>query len=157
VIEVPLYRTIEVDFDVHRCIENERHGFDEHPNDALRRLLKLGEPKPSATESSAASPTRKSWSDEGITLPHGTRVRMRYNGRTYEGQIVDGGWVIGNQTFGTPSGAASGVAITKKGKPTQLNGWIYWEAQLPEEHGWVLLENLRPKPTLNVNPDDLGI
>ena len=27
-------RTIEVDFEVHRCIENERRGFEEPPNDS---------------------------------------------------------------------------------------------------------------------------
>jgi hypothetical protein len=142
------YRTIEVDFDVHRCIENERRGFDEPANDALRRLLKLGERKAPTTKSSGSSPTRKGWTDEGVSLPHGTPVRMRYNGRSYEGQIVDGSWVIGSQTFDSPSGAASGVAVTKKGKPTELNGWIYWEVKLSEEQGWVFLKNLRRSPNL---------
>ena len=38
-------RSIEIDLDVHKCLEAERQGFDEAPNDVLRRLLKL---KPSA-------------------------------------------------------------------------------------------------------------
>lgn len=143
------FRTIEVDFDVHRCIENERRGFDESPNDALRRLLKLGQPKATATTAvSSFVASRRAWSDQGVTLPHATPVRMRYNNHTYEGQIVDGSWVIGDRRFESPSGAASGVARTKKGKPTRLDGWIYWQVKLPGEESWKPLESLRPKVTL---------
>ncbi len=146
---MPGFRAIEVDFDVHRCIENERRGFDESPNDALRQLLRLGEPKfAPAMAPPSSPPSRASWSDRGITLPHGTPVRMRYNRRTYEGQIVDGSWVIEEQRFDSPSGAASGVAVTKKGKKTRLDGWIYWQVKLPGEDGWKLLDSLRPRITL---------
>jgi hypothetical protein len=152
---MPEFRTIEIDFDVHRCIENERRGFDESPNDALRRLLKLPEKSP-PSEPSEVAPARKSWSSNSVTLPHGTRVRMRYNGRTSEGQINDGSWEIEGRKFNSPSGAASGVAITKNGKAPQLNGWLYWE--VITEKGWVLLNDLVPKPSsLNPSPDDLGI
>jgi hypothetical protein len=41
---------------------------------------------------------------------------MSYNGRQYAGEIVDGKWVIEGKTFDSPSGAASGVALTKSGK-----------------------------------------
>lgn len=143
------FRMIEVDFDVHRCIENERHGFYESPNDALRRLLRLGEPKSaSAMAPPSSPPSRASWNDQGVTLPHGTPVQMRYNRRTYEGQIVDGSWVIGDRRFDSPSGAASGIAVTKKGKKTRLDGWIYWQVKLPGEDSWKPLESLRPKITL---------
>jgi hypothetical protein len=142
------FRTIDVDFDVHRCIENERHGFDESPNDALRRLLKLGESKPVPAAAAPLPPRRKSWSDRGVTLLHGTAIRMSYNRRTYEGQIVDGSWVIGERKFDSPSGAASGVAVTKKGEQTPLNGWIYWQVKLPGENSWKSLDSLRPKVTL---------
>ena len=39
------FRNIEIDFEVHQLIKNERRGRNESPNDALRRLLKIGEPK----------------------------------------------------------------------------------------------------------------
>jgi hypothetical protein len=51
-----------------------------------------------------------------VSLVHGTRFRMSYNGRQYAGEIVDGKWVIEGKTFDSPSGAASGVALTKSGK-----------------------------------------
>jgi hypothetical protein len=147
-------RTIEVDFDVHRCIENERRSFEETPNDALRRLLKLGEAKPVPPEQPDSAPTRrKSWSDKGVTLPHGTMIRMSYANRRYDGQIIDGMWVVGDQAFNSPSGAAGGIALTKAGTPTQLNGWNYWEVKLPAEDDWKPLRSMLAAVTLA----DLGL
>jgi len=150
------FRTIEVDFDVHRCIENERHGFDESPNAALRRLLKLGEPKRPVAAAASASPVgRKSWSDQGVTLPHGTAIRMTYNRKTYDGEILNGSWVTGGRAFDSPSGAASGVGLTKKGKTTRLDGWGYWQVKRPGDDEWVRLESLRPVAVLHVPDADL--
>src|SRR5258706_5143368 len=87
------FRTIEIDFDIHKKIEEVRRSFDETPNEALRRLLKLPErapPKPTKMNGS----TGRSWAAEGVTLPHGTAIRMKYNKRLFEGEIVDGRWVI---------------------------------------------------------------
>lgn len=78
---------------------------------------------------------------------------MRYNRHTYEGKIVDGSWVIGDRSFDSPSGAASGVAVTKKGKHPRLDGWIYWQVKLPGEDSWKSLDSLRPKITL----EELGL
>ncbi len=137
-------RTIEIDFDVHKAIENERRGFDESPNDALRRLLGLPQGKSVPAKNSAAIEKRKDWADKGVVLPHGTQLRMEYSGRTHAGEIVDGEWVIGGMKFDSPSGAASGVALTKKGKRTKLDGWKYWFVRRPSEAQWIFLENLRP-------------
>jgi hypothetical protein len=138
------FRTIEIDFDVHKLIENERRGFAEPPNDALRRLLKLPGAMPAAEAPS--TPPRRGWSDQGVALPDGTPLRMEYSGKAYEGRIEDGEWVIGGHRFGTPSGAASGVALTKKGKRAHLDGWKYWHAKRPGDDKWVLIDDLREKP-----------
>ena len=63
--------------------------------------------------------------------------------KTYEGLIVKGEWIIGREKFDSPSGAASGVAITGKGKKTRLNGWELWEVQRPGEADWVSIGMLR--------------
>lgn len=137
------FRTIEIDFEVHRHIENNRHGFNDSPNDVLRRLLNLGEAKPSGAASrSAPSLARRSWRDKDVELRHGTAIRMRYDGHSYQGQIIDGEWVIGDQRFDSPSGAASGVAVTKRGTKTRLNGWDYWQVKPPGEDDW---KPLRPQ------------
>ncbi|MGD9658545.1 MAG: hypothetical protein AB7U61_13080 [Methylocystis sp.] len=148
-------RTIEIDFDVHKAIENERRGFDESPNDALRRLLGLPEDKSFQSRGSAFPAKQKDWTDKGVILPHGTDLRMEYSGRTYIGKILNGEWVIGDMKFDSPSGAASGVALTKKGKRTRLDGWKYWFVRRPLETSWVFLENLRPTMTI-LDPDKLS-
>jgi hypothetical protein len=134
-------RPIEIDFDIHKLIEAERRGFDEPPNSALRRLLKL-------PEKVSTLPTMKrgrAWQSEGVSLAEGTQLRMTYGRpkRTYTGTIVNGEWHVEGQVFDSPSGAASGVAITGKGNKTRLNGWDLWEVQHPGEMRWIRLSVLR--------------
>ncbi len=140
---MPRYRTIEIDVDVHRRIEDARTDFDETPNDILRRLLGLGtEPE---TRSKARNGQRRSWHGKGVTLPHGTHFRMEYSGRMYEGTIDDGLWAIDGESFTSPSGAASGAARTAAGTPTRLNGWIYWTVKRPGDETWIPLNSLRER------------
>jgi hypothetical protein len=146
-------RTIEIDFDIHKLIEAERRGFDEPANDALRRLLKL--PKADSSASGQASRSgvpakgdgHQPWQAEGVILPHGTKLRMVYGRpkKKHEGQIINGEWVVGGQTFDSPSGAASGVAVTAKGEKTRLNGWELWDVQRPDESRWTPISKLRGK------------
>lgn len=140
---MPEYRVIEIDFDVHQRIEAERISFSETPNDALRRLLNL--PAKAVGKSSAKVSGGREWSGEGVTLPHGTLLRMEYNKRRYDGTLTDGKWVVDGKTFDSPSGAASGVAVTKSGKKTRLDGWMYWEVKLPGESQWGRISMLRRK------------
>ncbi|MDR3463884.1 MAG: hypothetical protein P4L76_16370 [Beijerinckiaceae bacterium] len=137
-------RTIEIDFDIHKIIETERSGFHETPNEVLRRLLKL--PKiPAPAVSQMTAPKGRSWSDGGVMLEHGTKLRMSYNGQTHEGEIRDGKWVVEGKTFRSPSGAASGTALTKQGKKTQLDGWKYWEVKPLGTDKWATLDSLAQK------------
>ncbi|MCC7046134.1 MAG: hypothetical protein IT562_05425 [Alphaproteobacteria bacterium] len=156
-------RTIQIDFDVHKLIEMERRGFDESPNSALRRLLKLPEAdtvsKSSSTHTLSGSAGGQSWRGEGVVLEHGTKLRMSY-GRpkaTYQGTIINGEWVIGTQRFDSPSGAASAVAVTGKGRSTRLNGWTLWEVQRPDETTWTSIAKLRKEaaPLLQQQAGDL--
>jgi len=126
--------TIEIDFDVYKMIEAERRGFDDPPLAALRRLLKMPEaPKAAASEPSSGRP----WTYKNVVLEHGTQLRMRYNHRTHEGRIVDGRWLVEGEFHDSPSGAAVGVARTKDGKQTALNGWDYWEVKKPRSDKWL--------------------
>jgi hypothetical protein len=137
-------RTIEIDFEVHKLIEMERTGFDEPPISALRRLLGLRDV--SMSESIAApvaSPGGRGWSGDGVHLPHGTLLRMTYNGRSHHGRIDGESWSVEGGRFASPSGAATTVALTKKGRHTRLDGWNYWEAKLPGSDSWVRLGLLR--------------
>lgn len=140
------FRTIEVDFDVHKKIELARRSFSETPNDVLRKLLGLGEARPrdADTGSEPEKAAGRPWSARGVVLPHGTRVRMGYNRRLYKGVIDDGEWLVDGQRYHSPSAAAGGVAKTKDGTSPSLNGWIYWEALLPSTREWVPLKQMLP-------------
>jgi hypothetical protein len=84
-----------------------------------------------------------------------TLLRMDYNRRTHEGQAVDGRWLVEGNLYDSPSGAAVGVARTKKGLPTNLDGWVYWYVKRPGSNEWVLIETLREqgRPSL----EELGL
>lgn len=156
---MPEFTTIEIDFDVYKLIEAERQSFDEPRLAALRRLLKLPE-KPTAVSPNMDIPARRPWSGEGVTLVHGTRLRMSYNNRLYQGEITNGKWVVEGRTFDSPSGAASGVGITKSGKTTRLDGWGYWEVQVPGDTDWTPLKALRPRRVVGsttMSLEELGL
>lgn len=144
---MPQLRTIEIDFDIHKQIEAARKSFDEPPYIALRRLLRLPPPVDEPFSSEPETPSGRSWAESKVELPHGTLLRMEYNRgkQIYEGKIINGKWVVNGRTFDSPSGAASELALTKKGRPTKLNGWLYWKVKRPGEAEWKLLRDLRPE------------
>jgi len=132
-------RTIEIDFDVHKRIELERASFAETPNAVLRRLLQINGTASAVT----IQPTSgRAWSSENVTLPHGTELRMEYNGRVYKGSLDDGRWLVDGKEFNSPSSAA-GVALTKDGRYSNLNGWMYWQVKRPGDTDWISLKQLK--------------
>lgn len=135
-------RTIEIDFEVHKRIEMERVGFDEPPNTALRRLLGIDDVAFAASQK-PINPVGRPWAGKGVTLPHGTELRMEYNGRVYTGRIENGRWLVEGKEFKSPSAAAGGVAVTRDGRHTSLDGWIYWHVKRPGDAGWTALRKLR--------------
>ncbi|MBB5699999.1 hypothetical protein [Sphingomonas yantingensis] len=138
------HRTIEIDFDVHKRIEAERSSFAETPNEVLRRLLGITDEAVPKRISPVAE--GRAWTGKGVTLPAGTQVRMRYNGRALSGIIVDGSWVVEGQRYSSPSSAASESCTTKSGARTSLDGWKYWEAKRPGDEQWRSISSMRPEP-----------
>jgi hypothetical protein len=139
-------RTIEIDFDVHKLIENERSSFEESQNAALRRLLKLGAPKVAGRGNGAgATPHNGAWTGKGVKLISGTRLRMEYRGKEHHGVIEDSDWVVDGRRFKSPSAAAGGVAETKSGTRPSLDGWKYWQVKRPGDADWLSLGTLRRK------------
>ena len=135
-------RTIEIDFDVHKAVELERRSFSETENDALRRLLKLSEASVTTLTTPSAETDGLPWFRKGVTLPHGTRLRMQYNGQQHSGIVENGEWVVEGGRFNTPSGAASRVAVTKNGNHTSLDGWAYWFVKRPGDTDWIEIRQL---------------
>jgi hypothetical protein len=141
------YRTIPIDLEVHKLIETERKSFDEPENDIVRRLLKL-KPKSSAPSGHIQSVGARAWSGDGVSLPHGTHLRMAYNGVSHYGEITDGKWLVEGNTFDSPSAAAGGAARTRQGSSASLNGWSYWEVKRPGDANWIPLKDLRRPLTI---------
>lgn len=140
------YRTIEIDFEVHKRIEVERGGFAESANDVLRRMLGIsGSGNKASVLIAAAAEHGRAWTGKGVTLPSGTQVRMDYNGQALAGMISDGKWVVEGHTFSSPSAAASEMCRTKSGKRTSLDGWKYWQAKRPGDDRWVSIGSMRPE------------
>ena len=131
------YTTIDIDLKLYKIIEAARSSFEESPCEILLGLL--GGPKVDQERQKG-----KAWVGGGVTLPHGTKLRMAYNGRQYEAEIADGFWLVEGERYNAPSAAAYAVARTKAGNPAHINGWIYWEAQEPGTSAWISIESLRP-------------
>ena len=134
-------QTIEIDFDVYRLIALERRGFDESENATLRRLLKLGP----AAGNGLGEPSEKlrPWVKGGLSLPHGTHLRMEYNGTLHLGRIADGAWEVEGHREKSPSGAACAVARSKDGGRVNINGKNYWQIRRPGDADWLPYASLK--------------
>ncbi|NWG71999.1 MAG: DUF2924 domain-containing protein [Parvularculaceae bacterium] len=133
------YRQIEIDVDVNRWIESKRVSFEQTHNDILRNEAGLPSlsPRSNAVNKPSNGEAAGAWSAKGATLPAGTRLRMSYKGKTYGGAIESGSWLINGARYVSPSAAASALA------GVSLNGWIYWEAQLPGTERWQPISKFR--------------
>jgi SeqA protein N-terminal domain len=137
-------RSIEIDFDVHKRIEIARQAFEESPNDVLRRLLEIGGlPDAPPNVAPPQGLVGKAWFGKGVELPHGTQLRMDYNGKVHTGLIDNGIWKVEGTESGSPSDAAGSVARTKDGGKPSLNGWNYWQVKRPTDRTWRPLGGLR--------------
>jgi hypothetical protein len=129
-------RTIEVDFDVYKALMMRRPTEDVTENDVLRELLQLprmkGEPAPAK-----AGPAPGDWITKGVRFPARTEFRAHYKGQTYLGRVEAGALLLNGKPFDSPSSAA--VSITG----SAVNGWRFWEARVPGEAGWKMIESLR--------------
>ena len=72
---------------------------------------------------------------------------MKYarGSQIYEGMFIDGKLVVNGVAYTALSPAASALAVTKEGKKTNLDGWLYWEAKFPGETSWKKLSDLRAR------------
>src|ERR1700722_13119138 len=98
-------RPIEIDIEVYRFIEAKRTSFAQSHNDILREVAGL--PKAAVgLKLAAAAADGMAWTGKGVSLPHGTKLRMTYNGKTHLGEIVNGAWHVDGGIYRSPSAAA---------------------------------------------------
>lgn len=137
-------RTIEIDLDVHRAIEESREAFEESENTILKRLLSLVE-RPTEDIKSRVEANGIPFSEKGVQIEHGSPARMFYERRSqcYEGVFENGYLIVSGKKYSSLSSAASDLAVTKDGGKTNLNGWNYWEVKPPQSGQWIRVRDLR--------------
>ncbi len=142
-------KSIEIDFDVHKMIENERNGFDETENTALRRLLGLADLVTTKNTGTTAHNERP-FIEDGAEVPHGSKAQMSYLRGTqyFKGEFLNGVLIVNGKEYHSLSGAACDLARTAKGTKTQLNGWLYWEFKPPGSNKWRKVAELRKSTDL---------
>ncbi len=127
--------TIDIDFEVFKAITSRRPSEETTENDVLRGVLGL--PPNERSFSNPSTPEAGDWIAKGIRFPAGTEFRANYKGQTHLARVEGGGIVVEGKRYDTPSSAA--MAITK----SNVNGWRFWEARLPGQAGWKMIESLR--------------
>lgn len=127
--------TVQVDFDVFKALTMRRASEEVTENDVLRQLLGLSTYKPGPAQPGAPAPG--DWITKGVRFPAGTEFRATYKGQTYLARVEGGALVLSGKRFDSPSAAA--VSITRNA----VNGWRFWEARLPGQAGWKIIEALR--------------
>ena len=131
-------KSIEIDFDVEKALFLRRTSEEVSYNDVLRDLLGLG-PKKNSTTSTNTSEGQGDWVSKGVRFPSGTTFRATYKVKTYYGKVEAGALVVENKRYDSPSSAA--VDITGN----MVNGWIFWECQMPGRTSWQMIKSLRKK------------
>ncbi len=131
-------KSIEIDFDVEKALFLRRTSEEVSYNDVLRDLLGLG-PKKNPTISTNTTEGQGDWVSKGVRFPSGTAFRATYKGKTYYGKVEAGALVVENKRYDSPSSAA--VDITGN----MVNGWIFWECQMPGRTSWQMIKSLRKK------------
>ena len=128
-------RTIDVDFDVYKALMLRRPSEDVTENDVLRELLRL--PRKKGSSAVPAGPTAGDWIAKGVRFPAGTEFRAHYKSQTHLARVESGALVLNGKRYDSPSAAA--ISITG----STVNGWRFWEARLPGEASWKMIESLR--------------
>ena len=115
---------IEIDFDVFKKLTSLRENETDSYNDVLRRVLKF----PPRADPNQVVPVY--WDCRGGTILIGAKLRARYKGATHHATVTHHGIELEGKRYGSPSEAAGAVT------GTNVNGWHFWECQLPGETNW---------------------
>jgi hypothetical protein len=86
---------------------------------------------------------RKGWSNSGVFLPEGTRIKFVYNKDEYRGAVVGTEIEIGSARSDMPSKVVMDAVTERTGQEINLNGWAYLQAEIGGD--WVLFRELRTK------------
>jgi hypothetical protein len=130
--------TIEIDFDVYKELTNRRRTEAMTYNDVIRELLELPvSPSSPLAFQKLINSAAGGWTCKGVLFPNGTVFRASYKGRVYTAKIENNQLVLDGKAMNSPSEASH--AITGK----SVNGWRFWECQMPGSDRWRTLDTYR--------------
>ncbi len=136
--------TINVDFEVYKELTSRRASEATSYNDVIRELLGLP-PNPMQPQESEAHtepltvPISSDWKARGVTFPEGTELRLTYKGKTSQGRVDSGAFVMGAKEFATVEELAESIT---GGNPQD---WIFWSRRDPGESSWTEMKAFRAK------------
>ena len=144
-------RGIEIDFDVWKHIQVMRRTEQEDENGVLRRVLGLEDPLDGVEGGEEAAPG--SWRWNGVELPAGTRIQLRFQELVVDGR-VEGGRLVAPGAEGRPAVAErapstwmKAVVRRERGGPAApgANGWEFIRVKV--DGSWRELQALRRRRT----------
>jgi hypothetical protein len=93
----------------------------------------------------AIQATGVAWASEGVTIPHGSDAKMSYmrGQQHFLGCFSNGKLVVDGRQFDTLSQAASALALNRRGRSPNLNGWAYWHVRFPGSEDWIPMAALK--------------
>lgn len=128
--------TIQVDFEVFKELTARRSSEMETENDVIRKLLGLHSVSLESVSLMPGKGRDLPWVCRGISFPQGTKFRATFRGDLYLGKVDHGSLVVNNERYTSFSAAA--VSITG----TTVDGWKFWECQLPGTYRWKMVSKL---------------
>jgi len=127
---------IEIDFDVYKELTSRRKNEATSYNDVIRDLLKLPASAPITFKDSVTGKVG-GWTSKGVMFPNGTAFRASYKGKVYTAKVENDQLTLDGKAMNSPSEASH--IITGK----SVNGWRFWECQMPGSDRWRTLDTLR--------------
>ena len=134
---------VDLDPEVHEAVERRWRRHRESVNDLLRRSMGLDRVERPAEP--GAEPWGEPWRGGGVTLPHGTELRMSRAGRTWFGTVRHGEWLVGRGRFAGPEAAARWVSCRHGDRTARPDPWLAWTVRFPRGRSWRTLASLRDR------------
>ncbi len=139
-------KSIQIDIETFRLIEQYRNSFDEDYNDIIKRVLQSIEnyDKIEVKQFSIVN-ERKGLTNHGLfwkgcLLVNGMKLRSHYKGALHTAEIVNGKILFNGKEYTSPSAAAVEAA-----EGVAINGWKFWEFLDEKNNIWQTLDSIRQK------------
>lgn len=140
--------SIEISSELYVRLQQMMERPDRTPSDVIWRLVQEHDvpraERPTSETGWSIKPT-EGLSTGGTVIPNGLRLRGRY-GRTgvANAEVREGVIKYNGGTFESPSSAAIAASQDLGAKTTSVNGWRWWEYEMPGRPGdWRRLDTLR--------------